>query len=138
MLAAAAVPGCGQMQYQDTTVTARTFHPDPGLEDVYVGADAEFAVTNPKEARPAESPEASNDVLDTQTSQRAWEQTWGQATTQPGRPAETAETPAGETETDYVPVNPVPEETNGNTDGSETEPTLKPDFDTDPDHGSDE
>ena len=116
----AVVGGCGKMQYQGTTVTGRTFHPDPGVEDVYVGADAEFAVTDPKEGRPSEVPQPSTDTQDAQSSQRDWEQVWNQAAAGPG---DATETPAGEAEIDYVPVEPPAEQTDG------SEPTLTPDSD---------
>jgi hypothetical protein len=127
----AALGGCGQMDYQGTNATARTFHPDPGPEDVYVGADAEFAVTDPAEKRRlANQPTAQSDTFDAQKSQREFDQSWEQATAPTTAPSEQS---AGEANADPAPVDPPTtdgSETDGSeNDGSENEPTLKPDYD---------
>jgi hypothetical protein len=121
----AALGGCGQMDYQGTTATARTFHPDPGVEDVYVGADAEFAVTDPAEKRRlANQPPAPADTFDAQKSQREFDQSWEQATAPTTAPAE--QSAEGDAPAEN---NGDPAATPSETDGSENEPTLKPDYD---------
>ena len=127
----AALGGCGQMDYQGTNATARTFHPDPGVDDVYVGADAEFAVTDPAEKRRLanQPPATQSDTFDAQKSQREWDQTWEQATTAPSpveQPAEAADAPAGENNGDPATA---PTTDGSDTDGLENEPTLKPGYD---------
>jgi hypothetical protein len=38
--------GCARFDYTGVSLSARTFHDDPGISDYYVGADAQFVVTD--------------------------------------------------------------------------------------------
>ena len=51
---AACCGGCGSLQYQGVSPSFRFMRDDPGINDVYVGADANFVVEErPSSASPA-------------------------------------------------------------------------------------
>ena len=63
--------GCGSVQYQGWSPSFRFTRDDPGLRDVYVGADATFAVTEPA---PYRSPHlAENRTVDAWNTPVAWQ-----------------------------------------------------------------
>ena len=43
--------GCVKLQYQSFTPSARSFHEDPGVDEMYIGADAQFAITDRRQQR---------------------------------------------------------------------------------------
>jgi hypothetical protein len=47
MAAVCGCGGCGSLQYQGWSPSFRWMRDDPGLQDVYYGADLNFAVTEP-------------------------------------------------------------------------------------------
>jgi hypothetical protein len=43
--------GCERLQYQSVSPSARSFHEDPGVDEMYFGADAQFAITDRRQQR---------------------------------------------------------------------------------------
>jgi hypothetical protein len=65
LLLALLCAGCGTLEFQGTSTSLRTLREDPGFGDLYVGADANFAVVPVGEtARPAPVTTADRDPYD--------------------------------------------------------------------------
>ena len=51
LLVGALLCGCDRLQYQSVSPSARSFHEDPGVDEMYFGADAQFAITDRRQQR---------------------------------------------------------------------------------------
>lgn len=68
--------GCARLQYRSISPSMRSFNEDPWVDDMYFGADAEFAVTDRRQERHlsyATLP-ARPDTLDAWNPPIAWDQ----------------------------------------------------------------
>jgi hypothetical protein len=66
--------GCGSMEYRGVSPSVRSIQEEPSASQVYVGADANFAIIDPAEARRTSRPaETRREPLDVWNAPIAWE-----------------------------------------------------------------
>ena len=99
---ALAFGGCGRLEYRSIIPSAQSFHEDPSIDDMYVGAQAEFVVTDRAQQRymiTAALPRHA-DTLD------AWNPSiaWDQITTPPIQTGQASTGAEPQAETDAAPV----------------------------------